>query len=61
MQVNKYNLIALLALCALTAGCNRDRSKKEWHRSGEIADHLYVEEFMVFSSGAYGGDRVSQS
>ena len=42
-------------------GCRGDRSKAEHLPTIKVCDgRLYVETYMIFNSGAFGGDRVSE-
>jgi uncharacterized protein YozE (UPF0346 family) len=42
-------------------GCHSDRSKNKHTSTVKVCDNrIFIEEFEIFNSGAFGGDRVSQ-
>lgn len=48
--------LSYLMLILICLSCRDDRSKKQHYKTIKICDKTYIETFVVFSSGAYGGD-----
>ena len=53
-------IIIYTAFFLLIIGCYSYRSKKHFGGTVVICNKLYVEFFNVFSSGAFGGDMISE-
>lgn len=48
--------LSYLTLILICFSCQDERSKKQHYKTIKICDKIYIETFVVFSSGAYGGD-----
>lgn len=53
-------LLLIFCLIFFDMSCRGDRSKAELNNVIALCDNrLFVETYMIFNSGAYGGDKVS--
>jgi hypothetical protein len=52
--------LILVLLFNFLQGCTADRSKRHYKTTYKNGDHLFVEVFTIFGSGAFGGDRLSE-
>lgn len=51
--------ILLFILLYLVFGCDSSSNKKDYKFTAKVCEHLHVELFTTFGSGAFGGDMVS--
>lgn len=58
---NRCRFLILVSIFVFSLlGCTSDRSKKRFNMTYKEDDHLFVEVFTIFGSGAFGGDRLSE-
>ena len=54
--MNKYKILVLVFFFL---SCGNDRNRDKHSSTVMICKNLFVETYLIFGSGAYGGDRVS--
>ncbi len=50
----------IIGIFLLAIACVNKHSKKEYKYTNEVCSGLYIETYMVFGIGAYGGDLLSE-
>lgn len=58
--MKKYACLLLVIINSLILSCSNKYDRQDHRRTTELAHQLYVETYVVFGSGAFGTDIVSQ-